>query len=69
MAFTLIVKNSSQSGKVPSSAQRQKGELALNLTDYKLYSKGVSDEIFEIGKAGEIPTGGTGDRPSGPSCR
>ena len=39
----------------------------LNLTDHKLYSKGAADEIFEIGAAGETPSGGTGDRPDGPA--
>ena len=67
MAFTLIVKNSSTAGKEPTASQLERGELAVNLVDYKLYSKGVNDEIFEIGAAGETPSGGTGDRPDGPS--
>ena len=67
MAFTFIVKNTSTVGKEPTAAQIQRGELALNLADHKLYSKGVGDEIFEIGAAGETPNGGTDERPSGPS--
>ena len=67
MAFTFIVKNTSTAGKEPTAGQIERGELALNLVDHKLYSKGVNDEIFEIGEAGETPSGGTDERPSGPS--
>jgi hypothetical protein len=67
MAFTLVVKNTSQAGKVPTAVQLQRGELAINLADQKLYSKNTSDEIFEIGVAGQTPSGGTDDRPDGPS--
>ena len=67
MAFTLVVKNSSTSGKLPTIANIQKGELALNLADQKLYSRSTTDEIFEIGRAGETPSGGTDDRPGAPS--
>ena len=67
MAFTLIVKNSSQAGKIPTASQIGRGELALNLVDQKLYSKNTSDEVFEIAPPGEVPSGGTDDRPDGPS--
>ena len=67
MAFTLVVKNTATAGKLPTIANIEKGELAINLADQKLYSRSNTDEIFEIGKSGETPSGGTGDRPSGPS--
>ena len=59
MAFTLIVKNSSQAGKIPTASQIGRGELALNLVDQKLYSKNTSDDVFEIAPPGEVPSGGT----------
>ena len=71
MAFTFIVKNTSIAGREPTVGQIQKGELAVNLVDHKLYSHGYDengqDVIFEIGEAGETPSGGTDERPSGPS--
>ena len=67
MAFTLVVKNTATAGKLPTIANIEKGELAINLADQKLYSRSNTDEIFEIGRSGETPSGGTGDRPSGPS--
>ena len=67
MAFTLVVKNTSVSGKVPSAIDLQRGELAINLADQKLYSKNTSDEIFEIGVAGQTPSGDTDNRPDSPS--
>ena len=65
MAFTFIVKNSSTVGKEPTASQIERGELALNLADQKLYSKDANDQIFEIGAAGDTPSGGTSDRPTG----
>ena len=67
MAFTLVVKNTSVSGKLPTALQLQPGELAINLADQKLYSKNTSDEIFEIGVAGQTPSGDTDNRPDSPS--
>ena len=67
MAFTLVVKNSSQAGNLPTASQMQPGELAINPVDQKLYSKNTSDEIFEIAVAGQTPSGDTDDRPDGPS--
>ena len=70
MAFTVVVKNSSLLGKVPTVSQLEKGELAVNLVDHKLYCHGYDsqgqDVIFEIGESGDTPSGGTGDRPTGP---
>nr|BDD46109.1 hypothetical protein 8 [bacterium] len=53
------IKNSTVSGRVPTSTQIQTAELALNLRDKKLYSKDDNGEIFEIGAAGDIPSGDT----------
>ena len=39
MAQVIKVKQSSVAGKVPTTAQLQQGELALNTTDGKLYFK------------------------------
>ena len=39
MAFTLVVKNSNTAGKVPTVANIEKGELAINLADQRLYSR------------------------------
>lgn len=66
MPFTYIVKNSTLGGKVPSAAQLQPGELALNLTDQKLYSKDVGGTVFEIGKPEELDKGPTSQRPPTP---
>ena len=46
---TLIIKNSTVAGKVPSESDLSRGELGLNLTDKKLYTKNASDEIVQIG--------------------
>ena len=71
MAFTFIVKNTSIAGREPTVSQIQKGELAVNLVDHKLYSHGYDengqDVIFEIGESGETPSGGTDERPTGPN--
>ena len=67
MAFTLVVKNSSTAGKAPTVANIEKGELAINLADQRLYSRSATDEIFEIGRSGETPSGGTDQRPDAPS--
>ena len=53
------VKNSNVGGRVPAAGDLQPAELALNLQDKKLYSKDVSGQVFEIGVAGDVPTGDT----------
>ena len=68
MAFQHIrIKNTNVVGKVPTSAQIDVAELCVNLQDEKLYSKKTDGTIFEIGSAGETPSGGTDERPNGPS--
>ena len=63
MAGTVVkIKQSSVAGKIPSASDLEQGELALNVTDVKLYSKNgsgaiitlasgatSSDEVFDMG--------------------
>ena len=61
MATRIVLKNSVEAGKVPLISDLVPGELALNLTDKKLYSKtpgGEEAEVFEIG-SGKINGGET----------
>lgn len=55
MANTIRVKRSSVGGKVPTTAQLSLGELAVNTTDGKLYTRkeasGVAS-VVEIGAGG-----------------
>ena len=53
------VKNSNVAGRIPAAGDLQPAELAINLQDKKLYSKDVSGQVFEIGVAGDVPTGNT----------
>ena len=69
MTTKIYIKNSSVAGKVPDAGALDAAELALNLKDQKLYSKDADGNVFEIGRstAGEVPSGGTGDRPGSPN--
>lgn len=49
MANTIIIKRSSEVGKVPTSGQLQVGEIAVNLADRKLYSKTAGNTVVLIG--------------------
>ncbi|MDG2285541.1 MAG: hypothetical protein P8N43_08420, partial [Alphaproteobacteria bacterium] len=51
------IKNSNVSGRLPASGDIEIAELALNIADQKLYSKDAAGAIFEIGVAGDIPSG------------
>ena len=46
--ITIKIKQSSVAGKVPTASQLEQGELALNTSDQKLYSKDSSGVIFSI---------------------
>jgi hypothetical protein len=49
MAGTVVkIKQSSVAGKVPSASDLEQGELALNTTDVKLYSKNGSGAIITL---------------------
>jgi len=64
MPNTLLAKRTTVSGRVPTTAQLQAGELAVNVYDGKLFLKRVSgaESIIELGQTG--PQGPQG--PSGP---
>ncbi len=51
------IKNSNVAGRLPASGDLQVAELALNIQDKKLYSKDAAGTIFEIGAAGDLPSG------------
>ena len=65
MATTIKIKSTTTVGKEPTTSDIEISELALNLADKKLYSRNAAG-IFEIGKLGETPSGGSGDRPTSP---
>jgi len=70
MANTVLVKRTTVAGRVPSTAQLAAGELAVNVTDGKLFLKRVSgsETVIELGQTGPQgpagPQGATG--PTGP---
>ncbi len=65
MANTLLLKRTTVAGRVPSTAQLAAGELAVNVSDGKLYLKRVSgaETVVELGQTG--PQGPAG--PTGPA--
>jgi len=74
MPNALLAKRTTVSGRVPTTAQLQAGELAVNVYDGKLFLKRVSgaESIIELGQTGPQgpqgspgPTGTTG--PQGPA--
>jgi hypothetical protein len=48
MANNIILKKSSQPGKVPTTSDLQYGEVALNYADGKLFYKNANNEIDSI---------------------
>jgi hypothetical protein len=54
---TLITKNSSTASAAPLAADLTQGELAVNVTDKKLYTKNASGTVVQIG--GEVTLTGT----------
>ena len=63
MANTIKIKRSSVSGKVPTTAQLELGELAVNTYDGKLYTKkdDGTASVVEIGGGGGVSDGDKGD--------
>jgi len=49
MATRIIPKKSSVASKVPLSTDLVQGEIAINLTDKKIYTKDNNDTIVELG--------------------
>ena len=63
MVNTLLVKRTAVPGRVPNAAQLAAGELAMNITDGKLFLKRVSgsETVVELGQTGpQGPVGPTG---------
>ena len=63
MANTVLVKRTTVAGRVPSTAQLAAGELAVNVTDGKLFLKRISgsETVVELGQTGpQGPAGPTG---------
>lgn len=54
MAHTIITKNSSTAGVVPSAGSLTKGELAINVADRRLYSKDNAGNVIEVGGSGTV---------------
>ena len=71
MPNALLAKRTTVSGRVPTTAQLQAGELAVNVYDGKLFLKRVSgaESIIELGQTGpqgpQGPSGSLG--PAGPT--
>jgi hypothetical protein len=49
MATKIKIKNSETTGKIPTPADLDRAELAINLTDKKIYTKDQTDNIIELG--------------------
>lgn len=49
MSNTLVIKNSSVTGQVPSSADLVEAELAVNTADKKIFTKDAQGNVVEIG--------------------
>lgn len=49
MPTKLITKQSTSAGSAPSVSSLDQGELAVNVTDKKLYTKNSGDAIVELG--------------------
>lgn len=62
MANTLLVKRTTVAGRVPTTAQLAAGELAVNVTDGKLYLKqeGTNPSVLEVGPVRSV-AGRTGN--------
>jgi hypothetical protein len=68
MANTVLVKRSTEAGRIPTTAQIAAGELAVNVADGKLFLKRISgtESIVELGQTGpQGPIGAQG--PVGPA--
>ena len=49
MATKIVTKNSSTGGSAPSASDLVQGELAVNVTDKRLYTENASGAIVELG--------------------
>jgi hypothetical protein len=62
MATKILIKNNSTAGSAPLTSDLERGELAINLADRKVYTKNNSDAIVTLGSAFV-----NGTAPSAPS--
>jgi hypothetical protein len=51
MANKVLIKKSSVSGKIPLATDLDMGELAVNVTDIKLYTKDSSNTVISLSGA------------------
>ncbi len=56
---TIITKNSSTAGAAPSAMVLTQGELAVNVTDKKLYTKNSEGAVVEISPSLDLPNNAT----------
>ena len=54
MATVIKIKRSETPSQIPGASALQPGELAMNLTDGKLYSKTTGGVVKEVGGAGAV---------------
>lgn len=71
MTTTIITKNSSTASAVPLAADLVQGELAVNVTDKRVFTKDASASVVELGinptsvTTGNVTISGTGKRITG----
>jgi hypothetical protein len=65
MSNKIILKKSSVTGKIPTTADLAYGELAINYTDGKLYYKTDTNQINAFGPAGKATVALSGTPPAG----
>ena len=55
MAATIVTKNSSTAGAAPTAGDLVQGELAVNVTDKRLYTENASGTVVELGTNPSVP--------------
>lgn len=55
MASTIKIKNSSTAGAAPTASDLVQGELAVNVTDKRIYTENASGTVVELGTNPSIP--------------
>jgi hypothetical protein len=66
MAATIKIKNSSTASAVPTSSDLVQGELAVNVTDKRLFTENASGTVVELGTNPTILTMGAAGSASAP---
>ena len=57
MATVIKPKRSETASAIPTAGSLEVGELALNVTDGKFYTKTSANAVKEVGGAGSVTTG------------